>query len=303
MYSKTILVDTTYMKGDFFGMKSVCVKSNHKYIIDYLLKEFSNSNLEHIYLSNLSFKIYNNVIIHYTGDDIATFHTYICDILTKCIFFFYERKIVKNLIHYHYFYFNDIEKQTILDNCFDSLHEPEIYEETYKSIFSSFDMYLSEHHSLVLSGFVNFRLQEYRDILDYYTDLSVSNFLIEREYNEFIDILHLYVNSKESSTNVIHLVYSNKDSILLDCNKDLIPIDTNLSNATYLSDISFSSNDYCLNTLLTLLPEKLYIHLIGGYEDEFITTLKLIFDSRVSICTDCDICHVYRLTNKQVSKE
>lgn len=284
-------------------MKSVCVKSNNKYIIDYLLKEFSNINLEHIYLSNLSFKIYHNVIIHYTGDDIATFHTYVCDILTKCILFFYERKMVKNLIRYHYFYFNDIEKQTILDTCFEAFHEPELYEEKYKSIFSSFVRYLSEHHSIVLSGFVNFRLQEYRDLLDYHTDLSVSNFLIEREYHEFIDILHLYVSSKESSTNVIHLVYRNKDSILLDGNKDFIPIDTNLSNATYLSDISFSSNDYCLNTLLTLLPEKLYIHLIHEYEDEFITTLKLIFDSRVSICTDCDICHVYRLTSKQVSKE
>ena len=211
--------------------------------------------------------------------------------------------MVKNLIRYHYFYFNDIEKQTILDTCFEAFHEPELYEEKYKSIFSSFDRYLSEHHSIVLSGFVNFRLQEYRDLLDYHTDLSVSNFLIEREYHEFIDILHLYVASKESSTNVIHLVYRNKDSILLDGNKDFIPIDTNLSNATYLSDISFSSNDYCLNTLLTLLPEKLYIHLIHEYEDEFITTLKLIFDSRVSICTDCDICHVYRLTSKQVSKE
>lgn len=133
--------------------------------------------------------------------------------------------------------------------------------------------------------------------------MAVNNFLIEREYYEFIDILHLYVNSKESQIDLIHLVYTSKESILLDKNKDLIPIDTSLLNATYLSDISFSSNDYCLNTLLNLLPGKLCIHLINGYEDEFITTLKLIFDSRVSICTDCDICHVYRLTNHVASKE
>lgn len=113
----------------------------------------------------------------------------------------------------------------------------------------------------------------------------------------------MYVNSKQSQIDVVHLVYTNKESILLDKNKDLIPIDTNLLNATYLSDISFSSNDYCLNTLLNILPDKLYIHLISGFEDEFITTLKLIFDSRVNICSDCDICHVYRLTSNVASKE
>jgi hypothetical protein len=133
--------------------------------------------------------------------------------------------------------------------------------------------------------------------LDYATSLSVSNFLIEREYYEFIDLLQLYITSKQSKTDVVHLVYTNKESILLDEKKDIIPIDYELLDAKYLSDISFSTNDYCLNTLLNLLPNKLYIHLITGAEDEFITTLKLIFDTRVTICTDCDICRVYRLTS------
>ena len=102
---------------------------------------------------------------------------------------------------------------------------------------------------------------------------------------------------------VVHVVYTDKDSILLDKEKNIIPIDHTLLEAKYLSDISFSSNDYCLNALLNILPQKLYIHLITNYEDEFITTLKLIFENRISICNDCDICHVYRLTNNVVAKE
>ena len=179
-------------------MKSFCIKSNNKYIIDYLLKEFSKIELETIYLSNHTFKIYDNVIIHYVGNEVNVFYSCLCDILTKCIIFFYEKKLVKNLIDYNYFYFNDMEKQKILDNCMDLFFEIDTYEEKYKAIFTSLHSYVLEHHSLVLNGFVNFRLKQYRDILDYNTDLSVSNFLIEREYHEFIDILHLYVNSKES---------------------------------------------------------------------------------------------------------
>ena len=59
--------------------------------------------------------------------------------------------------------------------------------------------------------------------------------------------------------------------------------------------IVLSSNDYALNTLLTLLPEKIYIHVIDNVQDEFINTIKLIFDNRVYICNDCNLCKIYRL--------
>ena len=236
-------------------MKSVCIKSNNKYIIDYLLKDFSKINIETIYISSHKFKIYDNVIVHYLGDDIPTFNKIFCDILTRCIIFFYERKITKSIINYNYFYFNDMERNQILDNCIESfLYDDELNNKKYESIFQSLLEYIENHHSIVLNGFVNFRLQNYRKILDENTDICVSNFLIEREYYEFINILHLYINSKSSNEDVIHLVYTNKDSILLDENKNVIPTDEHLLNAKYLSDISFSSNDYCLNTLLNLLP-------------------------------------------------
>ena len=64
-------------------MKSICIKTNNKYIIDYLLKDFSNINLDNIYLSSHSFKNYDNVIIHYTGNKIDAFLENVCDILTR----------------------------------------------------------------------------------------------------------------------------------------------------------------------------------------------------------------------------
>lgn len=282
-------------------MKSICIKSNNKYIIDYLLKEFSDIDLENIYLSNNHFKIYDNVIIHYLGNNINKFYETFCDKMTKCIIFFYEKSITKSVISYNYFYFSDIEQKQILDNCMDLFEFDEVvYKDKYQTIYNSVHSYIEENHSIVLNGFVNFRLKDYKKILDYNIDLCVSNFLIEKEYYEFINLLHLYVNSKESLIETLHLVYINKESILLDNNKNIIDINDNIFDAKYLSDISFSSNDYCLNTLLNLLPNKLNIHLADNYEDEFITTLKLIFENRVSICNDCDICRVYRLTNNIV---
>lgn len=283
-------------------MKSMCIKSNNKYIIDYLLKEFFNIDLDSVYLSNHHFKIYDNVIIHYTGNNIDTFYNNLSDILTKCILFFFEKTILKNILSYNYFYFNDIETKQILDECIDLLNsDVNVYNEKYECIYKAVNEYVKEHHSIVLNGFVNFRLKRYKELLDYNIDICVSNYLIEKEYYEFINLLHLYVNSKESTINTVHLVYVNKESILIDSNKNIIPIQDNIFDARYLSDISFSSNDYCLNTLLNLLPKKLHIHLVDNYEDEFISTLKLIFENRVFVCNECDICRVYRLTNNVVT--
>lgn len=131
---------------------------------------------------------------------------------------------------------------------------------------------------------MNFRIKKYLEILDEISSEAVNNFIIEKEYLEFISLLKLYINTQSSTCNVVHIIYSNEESILLDQNKNKIDIQTELFSAKYLSDISFSSNDYTLNSLLTLLPKEIYIHLTDNYIDEFINTLQLIFEKRVHIC-------------------
>ena len=129
--------------------------------------------------------------------------------------------------------------------------------------------------------------------IDNIIDNAVNQFVIDREYSDFISLLKIYISSKPSS-GLVHLIYTGGESVLLDEHKNIISISKAKLNVNYLSDISFSSNDYTLNSLLTLLPDKIIVHLITK-EDEFINTLKLIFESKVNICTDCTICQTYKI--------
>lgn len=280
-------------------MKTLCIKVNNKKIINYLLDSYTHINSEYVYVSNNNFKNYENIIVHYTGENYKNFYEIFSEILTDCILIFYEEKIIKNLINYNYFYFNDIEKRQILNICNNALESIDDDDETSflceNSIYNSIYEYIRENKSIVLDGFVTFRLKKYIQILDNLVDASVNKFLIEREYTEFIQILKLYVASSISQISTVHLIYTKTDTILIDENKNIISTDDNLLKAKYLSDITFSSNDYALNTLLNLIPEKIIIHLVDNYSDEFINTLKLIFEDRVQICTDCNICKLYKL--------
>lgn len=289
-------------------MKSICIKTNNSNLLDYLLNELKNLDVDNVYFSCNKFKCYNNIIIHYKGTDIDLFLGKISSILSFLVIDELEEDLLKNLISQNYFYFNHSEKNTILQTCFDIIADnfSSFFEEKFKVLYDNFFNYLSSNKSIVLLGFVNFRLKDYLEILDNIVNQAVNSFIVEKEYCEFISLLKLYINSQPNNSNIIHLVYTKSESILLDENKNIIHVSDDIFNAKYLSDISFSSNDYALNSLLNLLPKKLYIHLIDDYIDEFINTLTLIFEKRIVLCTDCNICHLYKhsplrfsVTNKE----
>lgn len=276
-------------------LRSVCIKSNNNDILSYLLNELEHFHVDNTYFSCKKFKNFKNIIVHYKGSNVPMFFSSLSKILSYLVLDLYENIIIKKLISFDYFYFSPIEQKEIYNLCLNSL----IYEDSLNRlelVQSSFFEYLCENKTLNLQGFVNFRLSKYIEYLDTIVDFCVNKYVIDREYLEFINLLKTYILSSPSNCNTVHLIYKNNESILLDKEKNIIPVNKNIFNAHYLSDITFSSNDYALNNLLTLLPNKLYIHLIDN-EDEFITTLINIFDNRVSVCHDCDICRLYKKQN------
>ena len=152
-----------------------------------------------------------------------------------------------------------------------------------------------------LNGFLRFRIYDYINFLNDLVDSAVNEFVINKEYSEFIELLKLYIDSKPPRSELIHLIYINEESILLDKNRNIISLSHNNLDIPYLSDISFSSNDYALNSLLSLLPKKLIIH-TSDIEDDFVNTLKLIFNSKVTICKHCSICDTYKLVESKKEK-
>lgn len=278
-------------------LKSFCIKTNNNRAINYLLEKFNNVNLNNLYISTAKFKLYNNFIIHYSGKDLDSFYCVFSDIISSLVIDLYEERILKHIISSNYFYFTNEEQNKILDICKYYLYDEGLDEAIIRadSIKLSCVEYLVNNKFAVLDGFINFRIKDYIKIIDYVVDLAVNKFVIDKEYNEFVDLLKCYINSKNCNVPLVHLIYQSGETILLDEFKNTITIDNTVLNRKYLSDISFSSNDYALNTLLTLLPEKIYIHVIDNTQDEFINTIKLIFDSRVYICNDCNLCKLYRL--------
>ena len=287
-------------------MKSLCIKTNNSKILDYLLNELKYSEIEHICFSKNQFKNYKNIIIHYlSSNDYPYFFSRISSLLSFMIMDEFEDILMKRIIDKNYFYFDTLERNKILKNCYNILSDEYYawFDKKFDALYNSLYSFISNNKVLLLDGFINFRLQAYTAILDDIVAESVNSYIIEKEYMEFISLLKLYINSQKNNSNIVHLIYNTSESILLDENKNLILNSEEIFNAKYLSDISFSANDYTLNSLLNLLPKKIYIHLIDNQMDEFINTLQLIFENRVSICLNCEICNLYRFHKKTLTKK
>lgn len=277
-------------------MKSFCIKTNNNAILEYLLDKLDYLELEEVKYSKNKFKIYSNIIVHYIGEKISFFDEKLSSIITDTILKFYKEKMIKKIINFDYFYFEEYEKKIIIQNCCEIIESSE-YEQISKEkeyIHEAVLQYVIENKSMILEGFVNFRIKEYIKYLDSIVDIAVNKYIIEKEYNEFISLLRMYINSKKSNIKNLHLIYGKSELTILDENKNIVPLCKEIYNAKFLSDIIFLENDYALNTLLTLLPQRIEIHLLDS-EDEFIKTVKLIFEDRVYICRECNICRTYKM--------
>ena len=277
-------------------MKSICIKTNNENLLDYLLNELDYIEVKPVAISKNQFKNYKNIIIHYSGNDNKKFVHEVSCILSCLVIDELEESFLKMILLKNYFYFNSTEMKHILELCYEIFSDDfnTYFDKKHNLLIDSFENYLITNKSIILTGFINFRIKNYMAILEDVVDEAVNSFVVEKEYLEFISLLKMYVNSQNSNCDVVHLIYNKNNSTLLDKDKNQINVSDDIFKAKYLSDISFSSNDYALNTLLTLVPKKIHIHLIDNCIDEFINTISLIFENRVEICTDCSICKIYK---------
>ena len=130
-------------------------------------------------MSNYRFKTYDNLIIHYLEQEyIDEFYEIVAIIIKKTIEKFYENDFLKKNVEKNYFYLSSIERNYIFEISKKVLELPdekigyknEILKNTIKN-------YLLENKKIVLEGFVNFRIKEYKELLEKIVEVSVFSYL------------------------------------------------------------------------------------------------------------------------------
>lgn len=184
----------------------------------------------------------------------------------------YARKEKKEIItEAHYILLNEnyftIEKNKILEDIIE---------------------YIMENNSIIIDGFVNFRMNKFIYIIDISIEKAISNFEIEKEYKEFISMLQYFVDIQEPKTEIVNLVLKENDYYLLDKNNEKIEEITLEEIDKDLFADGLSKSDLLVSSLIVLSPLKLIVH--GQKSGELIDVISKIFNDKIEFCDSCSIC-------------
>jgi putative sporulation protein YtxC len=244
----------------------------------------------HITEGELSFRNYERIK--------AMMKNYIAKVIADVIVYKYEQDIVRRIINGNYYYFTEEERESIYESTFKILNIEGLSlgdghpNGRRNHILTRVSDYLEGHHELVIDGFIYFRLKDYRQELCDAVDKAVDDFMMDREYKEFIRLLRYFVDVQEPRVEEVHvIIQANGVFRLLDsCGKTI--------NNQYLegfvienAGIELNYDDLLISALITIAPQNVTIH---GPDvkltDEVVSTINSVFDGRVCVCESCEIC-------------
>lgn len=164
-------------------MKSFCIKTNSTKKENYLLQKLEEINSNEFFISCYEFKIFRNIIIHYNGANIISFQKELSEKIARTIEIFYDKELLNRIIRKNYFYLADNEQETIQKISYRILISSKENQNYGRNILEELIYeYIDENKKMILDGFVNFRIKEYIEMLDYIVELAVTSYL------NFIDL-------------------------------------------------------------------------------------------------------------------
>jgi len=221
---------------------------------------------------------------------------YIANCLAEIIVDEWEHRIIKKLVRNNYYYYTEEEKQLILQKAReilnpvtqDSYHRQQRKEKVMLKVLD----YLELHKELILEGFINFRLKDYQQELENIVNSAVDEFLLEKEYQEFIRLLRYFVDIQEPRIDKVKIIFKHNGKFNL-LNKEDRPVQHESLDGLLLdlqeNDINY--DDLLISALITLAPRELELHEEKGLTaGDTAKTIENVFGQRVYHCTGCQLC-------------
>ncbi len=227
-----------------------------------------------------------------TSDKENSIRELLADIIADIVINNLEKELIDNIIDNYYDKFNENEKSEIKKYSFQHLNN------TSKNltrlvrkeeIISQLINYLDNNKELNIEGFARFRLKSYIDELELAVQKAVDDFVIEEEYNEFLDLLRYFVDLQEPEIDLINVIKLDETSFqLLDSEKKPVK-DKNLEKC--IEELTKEENiefiDLLISALINISPARILLH----FDDENIEkTLNNIFGENIFICEGCSLC-------------
>ncbi len=226
-------------------------------------------------------------------DDMFILDQYV-NVLAEYMIERYETKLLKRILEEDYSDLSSLKKRELLKNISRFTDDPEFgYEARKRAIALSVYDYLKEDRTMLIDGFVSFRLKEYELLLYKMTERFIEQYTAQKEYEEFIGLLKYFVNVQSVRPEMVQICVKEKEGyrilnesgtdITEKCFADFLEGEFLLTEETY--------DDLLISILITLAPKNITVHGSENIKNkELFKTIKSVFAGNIHDCAGCPFC-------------
>jgi putative sporulation protein YtxC len=171
-------------------------------------------------------------------------------------------------------------------------HAHVIYANRREKLAEQIDRFCKKNGQIAIDGFVRFRLKTYRQALSACVQDAIHEYLLHKEYKEFIQLLRYFISMQTSKIPLLHVIHKGgKNFQIYKADGTLLRLKEMDGAFQEVMEQTFSREDVVVSTLLTIAPEKIILHTVH-LEENLICTLMQIFAGRILICDGCTDCGI-----------
>jgi putative sporulation protein YtxC len=159
------------------------------------------------------------------------------------------------------------------------------------TVSNEIKQFFKKNNDLNVDGFLEFRLKDYKDELREVVEYAVDEFIMDKQYQEFISLLKYFVFIQEAKIPEVHLMHKGGHEFVL-FNDQMVPLDMKATEDSFkieILDQEFNFEDLVVSTLISIAPQQIHIH-TREPQVLVIQTINQIFENRVNICEYCRQC-------------
>ena len=279
-----MLLDVISIGLNKFANKTDVLSLAHEYGDDIELQEQSHNDISYI---DLYVK---------KSDMTAMLKAAVSERLASLILNDYKDAMFNRVISANYFYFTPSEKKEILQKAVSYLNHKRsdgVYNHKLKNIiYNKLREYFEGENEIIVDGFVAFRLNDYKREMEGIIDRAVDDYLIDREYKEFVSLLKYFISLQPSLFNKINVAADEAGNYtLFDDEGNVVRVDfIDELNCDYLCH-DLTGDDLLISRLITIAPKSLTVHNREYIKNkELLNTMLNIFESKMTFCGGCELC-------------
>lgn len=224
------------------------------------------------------------------------------DVIAEFVVNELEPELLSSIIRKKYKNNPSLDAAIIEKYCFELLHGKE-----WESLGSRFqdadrtrrknkiadelEKFLQEETVLNLNGFVTFRLLSYRSELAEIVEYALDEYVLDKQYQEFISLLKYFVQLQESKVPIVHLLHKGGHEFTLynESFQALEPKPPADRIVAEMLETEMNIEDMVISSLISVSPKQITVH-TRHPDMQVIRTIETIFDGRVHICVKCNSC-------------